>query len=123
MTYTRVVPRDLFNESQLLKCLGRLALLVEGGLGPPGLTFEAMGGRFEIEMRPFDGGIFVAQGLAFKVGKSLLSLHVPLYARDSRYPLLCDDLDLGLEVYVFFEDGRLSQDFLDYVALMQENKT
>lgn len=29
MTYRRVIPRDLFNEANLLKCLGRLVLLIE----------------------------------------------------------------------------------------------
>ena len=27
--YKRVLPRDLFNEAKLLKCLGRLCLLIE----------------------------------------------------------------------------------------------
>lgn len=29
MTYRRVIPRDLFNEADLLKCLGRL--YIDGG--------------------------------------------------------------------------------------------
>ena len=29
MTYTRVIPRDLFNEGDLLKCYGRLWILLD----------------------------------------------------------------------------------------------
>ena len=38
-TYTRVLPRDLFNESMLLKCLGKLTMLIEDEL-IPGLSYE-----------------------------------------------------------------------------------
>lgn len=35
MSYQRVIPRDLFNEAKLLKCLGQIALIVHDypGLG------------------------------------------------------------------------------------------
>lgn len=33
--YQRVIPRDLFNEAKLLKCLGRLSLFIHDGKSPP----------------------------------------------------------------------------------------
>lgn len=37
--YQRVLPRDLFNESKLLKCIGQLVLLIHDGNCPNGLAF------------------------------------------------------------------------------------
>lgn len=38
--YTRVLPRDLFNEAKLLKCIGRLCLLIHDNLTPCEMSFE-----------------------------------------------------------------------------------
>jgi len=40
INYNRVIPRDLFNESKLLKCIGKLTLLIHDNLAPFGLKFE-----------------------------------------------------------------------------------
>lgn len=36
MSYFRVIPRDLFNEASLLKCYGRLAILLDDMRSPLG---------------------------------------------------------------------------------------
>ena len=38
--YTRVLPRDLFNEAKLMKCMGLLTLLIHDELIPDCLKFE-----------------------------------------------------------------------------------
>ncbi len=35
MTYHRVLPRDAFNEAKLLKCIGKLTLLIEDKYNTP----------------------------------------------------------------------------------------
>lgn len=59
MSYRRVIPRDLFNEANLLKCLGRVALLIEDGKAPDGLQLEHTNSSrgFAIEQDPGSGDI------------------------------------------------------------------
>jgi len=60
MTYLRVLPRDLFNESKLLKCVGKIALLVEDGR-IDGLTMEQdCYDGFQIEQDENSGNIFIS---------------------------------------------------------------
>lgn len=54
MSYTRVIPRDLFNEAKLLKCLGKLIILAES---TPGLTITHDGEPFYIQRDPASGDI------------------------------------------------------------------
>ncbi len=59
MSYKRVIPRDLFNEANLLKCLGRVALLIEDGKAPAGIRLEHATPEqgFEIDCDPSSGDI------------------------------------------------------------------
>lgn len=64
MTYTRVLPRDLFNEANLLKCLGQLALIAHDR-GRPDLISVSLkdtgeGGAFDIRQNDDDGSIYAA---------------------------------------------------------------
>jgi hypothetical protein len=60
MPYRRVIPRDLFNEAKLLKCLGRLALIVHDGDGhwPLTLTHEDPKAGFVIDQDPASGDLY-----------------------------------------------------------------
>lgn len=114
MTYTRVAPRDLFNESKLLKCLGQLALLIHEGKAPEGLTFEDNGMSYRIEQRDYDGGIECRNGITFYYYHHKLCLYHPLNVKEP-YPLLLDtsfNVDGGTEYDVFYDDGSISDDFL-----------
>lgn len=59
MNFSRVIPRDLFNESKLLKCLGTLALRIHEGQ-IDGLEFEHtdIDKGFIIEMDEGDGSLY-----------------------------------------------------------------
>ena len=54
MAYTREIPRDLFNEANLLKCYGRLALLA---MNTPGLEVDHNGDLFDIVQDPSCGAL------------------------------------------------------------------
>lgn len=64
--YTRVMPRDLFNEANLLKCLGKIVLLIENnaipGLKVIGYDIDC---GFTIDQDPNDGSISVTN-LSFR---------------------------------------------------------
>lgn len=113
--YTRVIPRDLFNESKLLKCLGQLALLVHEGK-VPNVTVKNTGRFFEIYQRYSDGGLEVINGIDFKLGSKFLELYT-VYNSKENYPLLCGYVDDSgcVEVSVFHEDGTLTSEFCEYL--------
>lgn len=112
MSYPRVIPRDLFNEAKLLKCLGQLALLIHDGVGVPrGLTLkhdeEAETG-FQIEQDDSTGALYCAN-IALYCGGRFIGLRAPYNSKDA-FPLLfiLDD-DEGA---VFNDDGTFSEEFM-----------
>jgi len=111
MTYKRVAPRDLFNEAKLLKCLGRLALLILDHKAPKGLSYEDNGERYRIEQDSNSGDIHCASGVCFKHKGQVLQLYTGLNSREA-YPLVLrtDDYE---EYYVFDEKGNFTDDFID----------
>lgn len=122
MTYKRVIPRDLFNEANLLKCYGALWIALDnarghtaklGELNPVDPSDDYSGDAFAIEMDDATGSIsianipFTVEGLAYKLSR-------PLNSRDP-YPLYCaDEFDMH-EWSVFNDDGTLSAEFLDLI--------
>ena len=107
MTYERVIPRDLFNESKLLKCMGRLVLLVHDG-AVPGLDLWHDGGPFNIVQDENDGSISVSN-----VHLSGMRLHTPVNCREP-WPLVLvtDDWE---EIAVFEDDGQLTEAFTQHI--------
>ncbi len=107
MSYNRVIPRDLFNEAGLLKCLGKLIIAADT---IPGLEFEHDGEAFAIVQDPSDGSISVANVVAWLNGMRL-DLSTGLNARRSM-PLefRLEGGEDGLD-RVFNEDGSLSDEF------------
>lgn len=107
MSYTRVLPRDLFNEANLLKCLGRLTLLIEDGV-LPGLTYEYDGLPFVIQQSEDDGSIS-AENLTFTTKNgNPVCMRRPLNSREA-WPLIAT---IGeSEYYVFDESGNVMPAF------------
>lgn len=105
MSYMRVIPRDLFNEANLLKCLGQLYIKIESvGLTHVAQFSEGHLSHFEIAQDPSDGSIYVAN-LQFLVRDRNWHLSRPLNSREP-WPLYAsrgDDV-----VPVFDDDGTLS---------------
>lgn len=121
MTYARVIPRDLFNEADLLRCIGRLAIALgspetnghDAGLGDP-----VDGEAFDIQQDPNDGSISVANVPLIVSGRNV-RLYRPL---NSRQPLplwvAAGEIAPALEDFrVFEEDGALTDDFRQFIGL------
>lgn len=111
MSYPRVIPRDLFNEAKLLKCLGQLALLILDGVGVPrGLSLkhdeEAETG-FQIEQDDSDGALY-CENIACYYGGRFIGLRAPYNSKDA-YPLQFILQDQ--EGAVFDDRGKLSAEF------------
>ena len=121
MPYTRVIPRDLFNEAKLLKCLGRLALVIHDGRDkcrneiPAGLRTESDGQPFRIAQRPGCGALY-CENATFWMFDVQLFMQVPYNSREP-YPLQCVLADMS-EMEVFDTDGDLSFEFYEYLKLI-----
>ncbi len=111
MSYLRVIPRDLFNEANLLKCLGRLWCLLDETRGHNARLGdkdnEHSGAAFDIVQDESDGAIFV-HNLPFTVGRIEYTLFVPLNSR-APWPLWLHYEDDDIQV--FNEAGSFSTDF------------
>lgn len=117
MTYARVIPRDLFNEANLLKCLGQLQLALEPHWGhDAAFDEEACENGFEVEQDPGDGSISVVS-LPFKVMGRAVRLYRPLNSRQP-WPLWvsASTIDPALDDFrVFDDDGNLSADMRTFI--------
>ena len=111
MSFTRVIPRDLFNEAKLLKCMGQLSLLLHEGCGirwPLRLRHAHSRHGFVIRQDEDNGGLFVAN-LTMLLGKRRISLQ-SIYNSKDNFPLLCMEEDFGYE-RVLDESGQLTGAF------------
>ena len=116
MSYYRVLPRDLFNESKLLKCLGRLTLMIHDGMAGD-LEFD-----LEKEERGFiinqneDGDLY-CKNLFFYYNDEFVHVVSGLNSRGS-YPLyFYFEKETNGKLYnysresVFEEDGSFTPEF------------
>lgn len=125
MTYTRVLPRDLFNEAKLLKCMGRLSLLIEDELVRWPLTLEhrpfthgsLFYRGFVVEQDSSDGSIFVTN-LTLALGGTKIRVKSALNSK-APYPLVYEDERLGVGC-VFNDDGSLAEEFAAYLDRLTE---
>lgn len=114
MAYVRVIPRDLFNEASLLKCLGHLHILLETTPGAAKFDVEDLP-VFDIEQDESDGSISVVN-LPFSVGGRSVHLSRPLNSR-AAWPLYLsvpDDSDFE-PIQVFEETGFFTEAMLDFM--------
>ena len=61
MSYQLVLPRDLFNQSKLLKCIGRISLYILDNMTPVDINicFSGKDDMFIIEQDPASGNLFI----------------------------------------------------------------
>lgn len=122
MAYQRVLPRDLFNEADLLKCIGRLWILLdERKLDHSAEIEEERVDAFEIVQDPGSGGISV-QNLTFTVKGKKYRLERPLNTRE-KWPLWVeqcyddqDEDDYFEAIRVFDDDGNLSEEMIELIV-------
>lgn len=110
MPYNRVVPRDLFNEASLLKCYGRLCILLDNlpRSSHRARLSEGDGSEFEVCQDDGDGSLTVSN-LPFTIARRPFRLCRPLNSRRP-WPLYVIDGD-GEETEVFTDEGELTADF------------
>ncbi len=111
MSYLRVIPRDLFNEAKLLKCLGQLALVIHDGVRVPrglSLEHETPEEGFQIEQDDSSGELYCSNLSLFCRGR-LIGLRAS-YNDKGAYPLRFTMWE-GDEGNVFNPDGSLSDEF------------
>jgi len=113
MSYRRVIPRDLFNEANLLKCLGRLSILLDEIIGHDAeLTND--GGPFDIQQNPASGAISCINVDLVARGRQIW-LSRPLNSREP-WPLYADD-ENDETVAVFTDDGFFTPEFKQMIGL------
>lgn len=118
MNYERVLPRDLFNESKLLKCLGQLSLLIHDSTRLSLLIqfeHEESDKGFEICMDK-DSGYIYCTNLQLLYNDTVISLYTPYNSREP-YPLYFDCYYACNEVTgsVLTDDGQLTAEFLAFI--------
>lgn len=98
----RVLPRDAFNDANLLKCIGQLTLLIlDCDKSVEGLTYDYDGEPFDIQQDEADGSTCVAN-IQFYANKKPIRIIRPCNSRE-QWPLVAwhgDD-----EYYVFNSKG------------------
>lgn len=116
--YSRVIPRDLFNEAKLLKCLGRLCLLIheEKLKWKIGVEHDEPEKGFVIDQNAGSGDLYCIN-LGFYLKGYRLDF-LSSYNDKSNYPLLCST-ENG-EFSVFNEDGTLTEEFSQYLDSLTE---
>lgn len=117
MSYTRVIPRDLFNEAKLIKCLGQLALHIHDGDSGLrlNLSHDEPESGFRIDQNRSDASLY-CENLELTCGFRLVGLRLPYNSRDA-YPLQfwADDI----EGRVFDDDGAFSAEFRAAIESLQ----
>jgi hypothetical protein len=109
--YERVIPRDLFNEAKLLKCMGRLALLILDGHAPVPMFFKETGGSFIIRQLASDGALVVVNyPLTIKGKKHFLASS---YNSKNNYPLYLRTPDFQVFA-VFDNEGNFHPEFIEF---------
>lgn len=113
--YNRVIPRDLFNEAKLLKCMGHLCLKIHDHMTPivmeideeqeDGEPIEA----FNIGL--MDEGYLAIDNLYIRI-KDRPYLFKTQYNSKANFPLFIQDDDC--EYRVFDERGEWDSEFLEF---------
>ena len=107
--YTRVIPRDLFNEAKLLKCIGRLCLLIHDNNVPVEMKAHNDGEPFNIEM--LSEGSLTISNVDISI-KGNTYVFKTTYNSKSNYPLyVVNEYD---EYPVFDDNGQFDPEFIEF---------
>lgn len=116
--YRRVLPRDLFNEGSLLKCYGRLWILLSETHGHNAQIVEEDVDHFDIQQNEATGGLtvtnltFMIDGIPYRLERSLNSREAwPLMVTER-----AGDPDFE-EVEVFDDHGNFTKEMLDLIGV------
>jgi hypothetical protein len=112
-TYSRVIPRDFFNEAKLLKCMGMLALKILDRQTPCDMHIDEgeEGEPFNIELSD-EGGLFVSNYHVYV--KNTRCTFKTTYNSKSAYPFYCEYENC--DYCVFDESGEWDSEFIHLVT-------
>lgn len=114
MGYNRVLPRDLFNEAKLLKCLGQLCLLIHEGKCSLKVIHDIKYWEgFNIQQDPSDGGLFVTN-LKFYTKRGDWEIGAAAVLNSQR-PYSLVFTSNGAEHPMFTDDGQLSPEYFEHL--------
>lgn len=113
MTYKRVMPRDLFNEANLLKCYGKLWLHLERH---PYASLDFTHGPEEFMIYQYPDGDIAVGNVQLVVGGTTVELRRPINSRED-WPLYGYHDDHEYEV--FTDAGQLHNDFLALLSRLK----
>jgi hypothetical protein len=113
--YHRVIPRDFFNEAKLLKCLGRLSLLIHDNKEEVtnflDCVLENSSGGFSIHQDQ-GGGLYCSNFYLFDNNGTPIFLSTPLNSK-LNYPLIFEFKEESC--FVFDDNGDFSGAFIDAI--------
>lgn len=111
MAYRREIPRDLFNEANLLKCYGDIYINLETA-GVRDVALVGDGAAFDVQQDPGSGDLYLANVKLMVRGKA----YRPSRPSNSRraWPLYILDDD-GEDIEVFADDGSFSSEMLAFL--------
>lgn len=113
--YQRVIPRDLFNESKLLKCMGRLCLLIHDRMIPFVGRVDHDGSPFVIGL--IDDGSLTVTNVKVKVNGKYYRFKTT-YNSKSNYPFFLETEDYE-DILVFNESGDFDHEFIEFCKKTQ----
>lgn len=119
MSYERVNPRDLFNEANLLKCYGKLFILLENHESHRMVFDDSEVQHYDVRQNEDDGSLTIdnIHLILTKHRNTEVKLFRPLNSRRS-WPLIAiDHNNQNNEVLVFDEEGELSEEFKDLLKM------
>ena len=111
MSYVRVIPRDLFNEANLLKCYGKIYINLEIA-NIAGVELEHDGEPFDVRQDESSGAIYVSN-VHLMVRGEPCELRRPLNSREP-WPLVLID-ERENEIPVFNEEGGFSPEMVEFL--------
>lgn len=117
LNYQRVIPRDLFNEAKLLKCMGKLSLAILDGFAPARMQMNEPDEPFQVGL--MNDGYLTITNLEVKI-LDTRHLFRTQYNSQANFPLVvthdyCD-------YRVFDEAGEWDEEFLDFVQTKFKTK-
>lgn len=107
--YKRVIPRDLFNEAKLLKCIGQVCLNILDNKTPVEMKIYSDQEPFDIQLMK-DGSLIV-MNVEISI-KNKFYIFSTTYNSKANYPLYVEFNDIDYEV--FNDDGTWSEDFINF---------
>lgn len=113
--YTRIFPRDFFNEAKLLNCLGKLTLMILDKKTPCKMGYqESLNDKIKIGLR--DDGYLIATNVEINIKRKPFIFKTN-YNSKSKYPFFVEHNDCDYQV--FNDEGDWDEEFLEFVKTIK----